>query len=91
MLQLSLDLPLKFLLLPNLGFDASNGFVALVCRWRVRRTTVSARRCYLRDPDGNGVELYDDRPRDQWPCLSDGQLAMTNDPLDLDDLLGELT
>jgi catechol 2,3-dioxygenase len=46
---------------------------------------------YLRDPDGNGVELYRDRPRDQWPRTPDGQLAMTNDPLDLDGLLNELT
>jgi catechol 2,3-dioxygenase len=44
---------------------------------------------YLRDPDGNGVELYRDRPREQWPRTPDGRLAMTNDPLDLDDLLNE--
>jgi catechol 2,3-dioxygenase len=44
---------------------------------------------YLRDPDGNGVELYRDRPREQWPRTPDGQLAMTNDPLDLEGLLGE--
>jgi catechol 2,3-dioxygenase len=46
---------------------------------------------YLRDPDGNGVELYWDRPREQWPRTPEGQLAMTNEPLDLDDLLGEPT
>jgi len=44
---------------------------------------------YLRDPDGNGIELYCDRPRDQWPRL-DGQLQMTTRPLDLDGLLAEL-
>lgn len=44
---------------------------------------------YLRDPDGNGVELYHDRPRDQWPRTPDGRLAMTNHPLDLEDLLSE--
>ena len=38
---------------------------------------------YLRDPDGNGVELYWDRPRDQWPRTSDGQVAMFTRPLDL--------
>jgi catechol 2,3-dioxygenase len=44
---------------------------------------------YLRDPDGNGVELYRDRPRDEWP--RDGrQLRMTTRPLDLDGLLAEL-
>jgi catechol 2,3-dioxygenase len=42
---------------------------------------------YLRDPDGNGVELYWDRPRDQWPTAPDGSLAMVTEPLDLDALL----
>ena len=46
---------------------------------------------YLHDPDGNGVELYRDRPREQWPRTPDGQLAMTNNPLDLDGLLHEPT
>jgi catechol 2,3-dioxygenase len=44
---------------------------------------------YLRDPDGNGVELYHDRPRDEWP-RANGQLRMTTRPLDLDGLLREL-
>jgi len=44
---------------------------------------------YLRDPDGNGVELYRDRAPADWPRLADGQLAMYNRPLDLDALLGE--
>ena len=43
---------------------------------------------YLRDPDGNGVELYWDRPREQWPRTSTGDLAMVTEPLNLDDLLG---
>ncbi len=42
---------------------------------------------YLRDPDNNGVELYWDRPREQWPRTSDGTLAMFSRPLDLDGLL----
>lgn len=42
---------------------------------------------YLQDPDGNGIELYRDRPEDQWPRDSDGGLAMFNAPLDLDGLL----
>lgn len=46
---------------------------------------------YLRDPDQNGVELYWDRPRDEWPEDEDGNLEMTTDPLDLDDLLKEPT
>ncbi|MBI4530466.1 MAG: VOC family protein [Candidatus Latescibacteria bacterium] len=43
---------------------------------------------YLSDPDGNGLELYTDRPRDQWPWHDD-QIAMTTDPLDPDSLLQE--
>ena len=42
---------------------------------------------YLRDPDGNGVELYWDRPREQWPRTSTGDLAMVTEPLNLDHLL----
>lgn len=44
---------------------------------------------YLRDPDGNGVELYWDRPKEQWPRSADGHLAMYTHPLDLDALLKE--
>jgi catechol 2,3-dioxygenase len=44
---------------------------------------------YLTDPDGNGVELYWDRPRDAWPRDADGSLAMTTDRLDIDALLRE--
>ena len=43
---------------------------------------------YLRDPDGNGVELYWDRPREEWP-FRDGKLNMITEPLDLEDLLEE--
>jgi catechol 2,3-dioxygenase len=44
---------------------------------------------YLRDPDGNGIELYHDLPRAEWPRV-DGQLRMTTRPLNLDALLSEL-
>jgi len=44
---------------------------------------------YLRDPDGNGVELYWDRPKDQWPRTPDGRLNMFTHPLDLNGLLKE--
>jgi len=44
---------------------------------------------YLRDPDDNGVELYWDRPREQWPRTTDGELAMFTAPLDLVALLKE--
>jgi catechol 2,3-dioxygenase len=42
---------------------------------------------YLRDPDGIGIELYWDRPRDEWPRDGDGSLRLVNDPLDVDELL----
>ncbi len=45
---------------------------------------------YLRDPDDNGVELYRDRPKEEWPKNQDGSLRMWTRPLDLHDLLGEL-
>lgn len=44
---------------------------------------------YLDDPDGNGVELYRDRPEEEWPRKPDGTLAMSNTPLDLEALLAE--
>jgi len=44
---------------------------------------------YLRDPDGNGVELYRDRPPEEWPRRRDGSLAMVTEPLDLAALLAE--
>jgi catechol 2,3-dioxygenase len=45
---------------------------------------------YLRDPDDNGVELYRDRPSDEWPRDAEGNVAMVTARLDLDGLLGEL-
>ena len=44
---------------------------------------------YLRDPDGNGVELYRDRPEQEWPRGPDGSIAMQTRALDLDTLLAE--
>ena len=45
---------------------------------------------YLDDPDGNGVELYWDKPKDQWPQKPDSSLEMYTKHLDLNDLLKEL-
>jgi catechol 2,3-dioxygenase len=45
---------------------------------------------YLDDPDGNGVELYWDKPKEAWPANSDGSLDMYTKPLDLADLLAEI-
>ena len=44
---------------------------------------------YLDNPDGNGVELYWDKPREQWPIDSMGNFLMKTDPLDLKTLLEE--
>lgn len=45
---------------------------------------------YLDDPDGNGVELYWDRPSELWPTKGDGSLDMFTKALDLNDLIKEL-
>jgi catechol 2,3-dioxygenase len=45
---------------------------------------------YLNDPDGNGVELYWDRPRAEWPVDAQGNLEMVTARIDLDNLLAEL-
>lgn len=45
---------------------------------------------YLDDPDGNGVELYWDRPQELWPRDSEGNIAMFTERLDTDDLLKEI-
>lgn len=45
---------------------------------------------YLNDPDGNGVELYWDKPKELWPYKTDGSLNMYTRALDLDDLLKEI-
>ena len=44
---------------------------------------------YLADPDGNGIEIYRDRPRSEWP-RQNGQLQMASDPLDIAGILAEL-
>jgi catechol 2,3-dioxygenase len=45
---------------------------------------------YLRDPDGNGIELYRDRPEGEWPRGPDGSIAMHTRPLNLEALLSEV-
>lgn len=46
---------------------------------------------YLRDPDGNGIELYRDRAPEDWPRDASGQLAMVNDRLNVDAIVAEAT
>ena len=45
---------------------------------------------YLRDYDDNGIELYRDRPQEDWPRTAAGEVAMISEPLDVDALLREL-
>lgn len=45
---------------------------------------------YLYDPDGNGIELYWDKPKEFWPTTSDGSIEMFTKSLDLNDLLNEI-
>ena len=45
---------------------------------------------YLNDPEGNGIEIYRDRPREEWPRDADGSITMMTAPLDLRALLREL-
>ena len=44
---------------------------------------------YFEDPDGNGIEIYRDRPKDEWPRTPGGGIAMMTAPLDLEGLLAE--
>ena len=46
---------------------------------------------YLSDPDGNGVELYYDKPKKNWPRKENGELEMFTKSLDIDDLLSEIS
>lgn len=45
---------------------------------------------YLNDPDGNGVELYWDKPKNSWPLTANGELQMVSEHLDLENLLEEI-
>ena|ERR1035437_4303856 len=71
-------------------FDAAR-FIKDIKHLAVRRVTKKENRydTYLRDPDQNGVELYWDRPKEQWPRDANGGLAMFTHRLDLDGLLKE--
>ena len=58
------------------------------CRRRASRSTGASdhgvsEALYLRDPDENGVELYRDRPQDEWPRAEDGSSTMFTKPLDV--------
>lgn len=46
---------------------------------------------YLADPDGNGVELYYDKPKEKWPRKQNGELEMFTKSLDIDNLLSEIS
>lgn len=44
---------------------------------------------YLHDPDGNGIEIYHDRPREEWPKDGNGNYLLVTEPLDVNELLAE--
>jgi catechol 2,3-dioxygenase len=78
-------------------FDSREELARAVTRLATTRTPIQgasdhgvSEAIYLADPDGNGIELYADRPREQWPpaTLPGARLGMFTDPLDLDALLG---
>lgn len=46
---------------------------------------------YLNDPDGHGIEIYRDRPRDEWPRTNDGNIDMYTEPFDFEGVLAEVT
>jgi catechol 2,3-dioxygenase len=56
----------------------------------IRQALTVTEAVYLEDPDQNGLELYWDKPRDQWPQKPDGTLDMYTRKLDIGDLLEEL-
>ena len=68
-------------------------FLARVVRGGVRLGGASdhgvSEALYLADPDGNGIEVYRDRPRQEWPRGPDGLPLLVTDPLDLDELMRE--
>ncbi|MFB6130763.1 MAG: VOC family protein [Salinigranum sp.] len=57
-------------------------------RWRLDGASdhLVSEALYLTDPEGNGVEVYRDRPRETWPAAEDGRVGMDTLPLDLDEL-----
>jgi catechol 2,3-dioxygenase len=60
-------------------------------RWRLTGASdhLVSEALYLNDPEGNGIEIYRDRPREEWPTRN-GQIEMSTLPLDLDGVIGEL-
>ena len=75
--RLDLALALKWLLESNYPIDGASDHGV-------------SEALYLQDPDGNGVELYHDRPQEEWPRTPEGGLAMVTRPLDVEGLLAEL-
>jgi catechol 2,3-dioxygenase len=62
------------------------------CGWRFTGASdhLVSEALYLNDPEGNGIEIYRDRPRDEWPRSDEGVIQMATLPLDLEGVLGEI-
>ena len=67
-----------------------DAFGAALARWPLDGASdhLVSEALYLSDPDGNGIEIYRDRPRAQWP-RANGQIRMATLPLDVDELLSD--
>ena len=80
---------------PGAGGAAVRERFGLAGRWIYRNAADASyhgvsEAVYLADPDGNGIELYRDRPREEWPLNADGSIQMAMaEPLDLEALLKE--
>ncbi|ELZ43907.1 glyoxalase/bleomycin resistance protein/dioxygenase [Halorubrum californiense DSM 19288] len=62
-------------------------------RWRLDGASdhLVSEALYLDDPEGNGVEIYRDRPREEWPRAEDGTVRMATDPLDVEGVAAAAT
>lgn len=79
------------ILLPNRHELARTLSRILEHRWQIEGASDHgvSEAIYLRDPDGNGIEIYADRPQDKWPKI-DGRVDMPTKPLDIRRLLADL-
>ena len=84
-----LNLRLAETVLNHAGFDVHVARNAAEARDRLAERQWSAVLMDLRLPDGNGLELYRDRPEAEWPRTPEGELAMHTRRLDLQSLLAE--
>ena len=71
------------------GFDVAQAADSKTALKKMEQAEIDVVLCDVKLPDGNGVELYRDRPMELWPRTADGGLAMFTRALDLEGLLGQ--